>query len=352
MKTKNLAIMFTDMKGFTTLTSTQSRAQLEHLLDLQDTLMRPVFKMFGGRVVKTIGDAFMVVFESPTNAVLCGMKIQENILNHNAVAPSSDQFEVRIAVNVGEVNVNKDGDIFGEAVNIASRIEGISEPNEVYFTEAVYLAMNKNEIPTAEMGERHLKGIPQPVKIYKVLQEKTNLILARIKRGEMAMANANLAKDAVHENIHELPVKSAEEARPEKKQGFFKRHKKLRTALIVIFAFIIFVNIVNKNKASKEAADNEGKTMIEQNSRPVIKDELQSAKSDYPILAEKIKNLIQDKKWPDLMGFLTRLVDNDYAKFSKEEQNNFRILLKDLQSRMPKDSTQYLGIEGILRRIQ
>jgi hypothetical protein len=172
------------MKGFTAKTSGQSRSQLQHLLDLQDDMIRPMFKGFNGTVVKTIGDAFMVTFDSPTNGVLCGVAIQKVIAEHNVTAPEDDHFEIRIAVNSGEVNV-KDNDVFGEPVNIAARIESIAEPGEVYFTEAVYLSMNKNEIPSSEVGHRHLKGIPEQIKVYKVLSEvkEDTALLAKKGRG-------------------------------------------------------------------------------------------------------------------------------------------------------------------------
>jgi class 3 adenylate cyclase len=166
---KHLIIMFTDIKGFTDKTSKISRIQLHKLLEMHDELILPIFKQFRGRVVKTIGDAFMVVFHSPTDAVLCGMKIQKVLGKHNEDHPD-DQLEVRVAVNAGEVTL-KGKDVFGEAVNIAARLEGIAEAGSIYFTESIYLSMNKSEIPTTEVGYRHFKGIPEEIKVYKVLQE-------------------------------------------------------------------------------------------------------------------------------------------------------------------------------------
>lgn len=193
MQTKNLTIVFTDMKGFTTRTSLQSREEVERLLNIHDQLLRPLFYDFEGTVIKTIGDAFMVVFESPTNAVLCGISIQEALKNYNQLCTPEEKFEVRVAVNTGEVHI-KDNDVFGEPVNIAARIEAIAEPGDVYFTEAVYITMNKNEIPSAEVGIRHLKGIPDQIKIYKVLTEKESLLKAQILRQSLAKRTQNLPK--------------------------------------------------------------------------------------------------------------------------------------------------------------
>jgi|GEM_PF-4580119 len=170
MHTRHLTVMFTDIKGFTDKSSGKTRAELVSLLDEHDQLVRPIFGTFGGNIIKTVGDAFLVVFESPTDAVLCGMKIQKTLREHNSTVRADERLEVRVAINSGEVTV-KNGDVFGEAVNITARIEEIAEENEIYFTEAVYLAMNKNEVPSAEIGHRYLKGIPNEIKIYKVIQE-------------------------------------------------------------------------------------------------------------------------------------------------------------------------------------
>ncbi len=167
MKTANLAIVFTDIKGFTQRTSAQTLEQNERLLAAHSELLVPLFKAFGGHIIKSIGDAFLVTFESPTQAVLSGVAIQDRLWQHNRQAVEADRIEVRVAVNVGEVRVEK-GDVFGEPVNIAARVEGVTDAGEVYFTEAVYLSMNKAEVPSAEVGAFELKGIPGKVKVFKV----------------------------------------------------------------------------------------------------------------------------------------------------------------------------------------
>jgi class 3 adenylate cyclase len=170
IETEQLTIMFTDIGGFTSKTSAKSRAELNDFLEIHDGLIVPIFEEFGGRIIKTIGDAFLTVFKSPTDAVLCGIEIQRTLKRHNANSREDQRLEVRVAINSGEVTL-RDNDVFGEPVNIAARIEGIAGVNEIYFTEAVYLAMNKNEIPTAEIGYRKLKGIPHEIKVFKVLAE-------------------------------------------------------------------------------------------------------------------------------------------------------------------------------------
>lgn len=171
METRTLTILFTDIQGYTETTGRLSReAGLEMLRSHRD-FVRPWIEHFGGRVVKGIGDAFLAAFDSPTNAVLCGMALQKALREHNAALPPAQRTEIRVAINTGEVTL-EEGDVFGEAVNIAARIESIAETNEVYFTEATYLAMNKAEVPSAEVGYRTLKGIREQVRVYRVLLER------------------------------------------------------------------------------------------------------------------------------------------------------------------------------------
>ena len=163
MTSKNLTIMFTDIVGFTQRVSEGSREELTDLRQHHDRLLIPIIEHFEGRVVKTIGDAFLVTFESPTDAVKCGLAVQETLRQYNIVSAGSRKLEVKIAINSGEVNIS-DNDVLGEPVNIASRLESIVEAGEVYFTETVYLSMNRSEAPSSEIGERTFKGIPYPVK--------------------------------------------------------------------------------------------------------------------------------------------------------------------------------------------
>lgn len=173
MITRNCAVMFTDIKGFTSRTSDATRKGFRTLLDEHDRLLRPVFRYFGGVVVKTIGDAFLVRFDSPTDAVVCGLALQAVLKQHNASVVEEEQIAIRVAINTGDVELH-DGDVLGEPVNVASRLEAIAEPGEVWFTEAVYLTMNRKEVPTTEIGERTFKGIPRPVRVFKVLSDPPN----------------------------------------------------------------------------------------------------------------------------------------------------------------------------------
>jgi len=170
MRTKNLTIMLTDIKGFTDKTASQSRTQTLAMLNTHRDLVLPVIEDYNGRLVKTIGDAFMVAFDSPTDAVLCGVAVQDTLFEYNNEVEQGKRIEIRIAINCGEVTITE-GDVYGDPVNITARLESIAEAGQVFFTESVYLAMNKKEVPSSEVGYRQFKGIPEQVKVYKVLRE-------------------------------------------------------------------------------------------------------------------------------------------------------------------------------------
>ena len=166
MRTETLAIVFTDIKGYTAATSSQTHVQNARLLKSIAKIVVPIVKAFDGRVVKTIGDAYMLVFRSPTDAVRCSLAIQDRLHQENQGKSENDGTHVRIACNVGEVRVHR-GDVFGEPVNIASRIETVTPADEVYISEAMWLTMNRSDLSLERVGEYDLKGIPEPVTVYR-----------------------------------------------------------------------------------------------------------------------------------------------------------------------------------------
>lgn len=170
MATKVLTVMFTDIKGFSERTSNSGRDFVVNLRKTHDSILKPIIKKYSGKLVKTIGDAFLLTFESPTNAVLCALMIQNELRTYNSKVESIEKIEIRIAINTGELSLDGE-DILGEPVNVASRIESITQPNEIWFGESTYHAMNKSEVPNSLVGEFKLKGISEPLKVYRVVQD-------------------------------------------------------------------------------------------------------------------------------------------------------------------------------------
>lgn len=168
---ENLAIMFVDMAGFAERTARQSREQNKAMLRDFAGLLVPLIARFGGHHVKSIGDALLVAFRSPTDSVRCGMAMQDAVAAYNKDRNRDDPIQIRVALNVGEVRLETD-DVFGEAVNIAARVEELTPPGEIYLTGVLYLSMNKTEVAAEHIGERMLKGVPEPVRLFRVPQHK------------------------------------------------------------------------------------------------------------------------------------------------------------------------------------
>lgn len=167
MRTANLAIVFTDIVGYADRLSRQTYEQSQRMLRLHEALVLPVFRAYRGRRVKSIGGTLLVTFESPTDAILCASAVQDRIWEWNKGVPEWDRIKVRVGVNVGEVRLEK-GDVFGEPVNIAARVLGLSDAGEVLFTESIWLSMNRNEIEADDGGYQELKGVPEPVRVFRV----------------------------------------------------------------------------------------------------------------------------------------------------------------------------------------
>jgi len=173
-----LTVMFTDIVGYTKTTAQLSREEFTQLHDTFDDLSLPLFSNHNGTVIKKIGDAYLITFRSPTEAVLCGIDLQKAFATHNK--NSRRPIRIRVAIHTGEVVVRKD-DVYGEAVNTTSRIEHIAPAGAVVFSEAVFSAMNKREIPYMHMGTRTLKGMKYPVRLFRV-ETPADIRARRIRR--------------------------------------------------------------------------------------------------------------------------------------------------------------------------
>ena len=176
VKTENLTILFVDIAGFTVATSRQSRQENARFLHVFNSTLLPLIARFEGRHIKSIGDALLLTFRSPTDAMLCAMALQDAMHAHNLNAPPESTIHIRVAAHLGEVRVIKK-DIFGEPVNVAARIEGITPSQEIYLSEAVYMAMNKAEVPAQEVGFHELRGVAQPVRLYNIPRFSTHRLV-------------------------------------------------------------------------------------------------------------------------------------------------------------------------------
>lgn len=172
MRTENLAVMLTDMKGFTAATSRQSREENARMLALLDELVLPVVRAFGGQRVKTIGDAYLLLFASPTAALLCGTALQDRLWDHARRVEPEQRIELKVVVSLGEVRLIGAGavpqDVYGEAVNLAARVEAEAAAGEVWLTEAVRLVADAAQVDAEDLGARPLKGIDEEVRLFRL----------------------------------------------------------------------------------------------------------------------------------------------------------------------------------------
>jgi adenylate cyclase len=161
------AIMFTDIVGYTHLSQDNESLAVE-LLEEHRGILRPVFLAHGGTEVKTIGDAFLVEFKSALEAVLCAAEMQKKMAQRNAETVPSRRLELRIGIHVGDV-IHGQGDIYGDAVNVASRIESLAEPGGVCISQQVFDQIrNKTQFSIDKLGEVELKNVDLPMTLYRV----------------------------------------------------------------------------------------------------------------------------------------------------------------------------------------
>ena len=131
------AIVAGDIAGYSHLMGIDEEGTHNRVKRIERDLIEPSIAEHHGRLVKTTGDGFIAIFDSPVEAVRCSIVIQQNLVGRNAALPKHYWIEYRIGVNLGDVIIERD-DIYGDGVNIASRLEGIADPGEVYISGGIY----------------------------------------------------------------------------------------------------------------------------------------------------------------------------------------------------------------------
>lgn len=163
------AIMLTDIVGYTAMTQRNESLSLQ-LLQAHNELLRPSFSRHGGREIKTIGDAFLVEFESARDAYNCAIDVQQLLHNYDKNIPSKDmQILVRIGIHVGDV-VHQENDVFGDAVNICSRIQPLAPPGGICVSEEVRdEILDASPFELRKLPTPELKNVMRRVEVYQVL---------------------------------------------------------------------------------------------------------------------------------------------------------------------------------------
>ena len=168
------AILAADVAGYSRLMGLDEEGTLASLNRHRRELVDPCVAKHRGRIVKTTGDGFLAEFGSVVDAVRCAVDVQAGMASRNAEMANDKRLEFRIGINVGDI-VEQDGDIFGDGVNIAARLEGIAEPGGVCLSERVYEdAAGKIDAAFEDIGEQALKNIARPVHVYRLRPSGAN----------------------------------------------------------------------------------------------------------------------------------------------------------------------------------
>jgi adenylate cyclase len=162
------AILAVDVAGYSRLMGEDEEGTLGALRAVRRELGDPKIAEHRGRIVKTTGDGLLVEFASVVDAVRCAVEVQREMIARNAAAPPGRCIEFRMGINVGDIII-EDGDIFGDGVNIAARLEALAEPSGICLSAAAHEQVrDRLDIAFADLGEQQVKNIARPVRTYRV----------------------------------------------------------------------------------------------------------------------------------------------------------------------------------------
>lgn len=186
--TRTIAVMFTDLKGSTSLAESQGDFAVRAMLKQHNDIVIPAVKKHKGVLVKTMGDGTMSYFEGAQEALRAGAEIQRGMDAFNLQKTLPVPILMRIGIHVGR-GIVEHNDIFGDVVNVASRIEGQACPGEVFLSEEAYLALSdRTEIHCGFVREEVLKGKKEPFKLYKAYWNPSEADKAAAKKPAPAAA--------------------------------------------------------------------------------------------------------------------------------------------------------------------
>src|SRR5271163_4965018 len=164
---KIAAILVADVVGFSRMTGADEDRTLSRLRGLRSDLLDPAINAYHGRVFKRTGDAALVEFRSVVDAVRCAMEVQNGMADRNAGVPPERRIEFRIGIHLGDVVEESDGDLMGDGVNIAARLEGIAEPGAICLSEDAYRQVSgRLDMHVTDLGPTELKNIERPIRVY------------------------------------------------------------------------------------------------------------------------------------------------------------------------------------------
>jgi adenylate cyclase len=166
---KIAAILAADVVGFSRMASADEDRTLARLRALRADLIDPVIASQNGRVFKRTGDGALVEFRSVVEAVRCAISVQNAMAERNVGSPEDQRIVFRMGIHLGDVVEESDGDLMGDGVNVAARLEGIAEPGAICLSEDAYRQVKgRLELAVTDRGQNRLKNIPEPIHVYSI----------------------------------------------------------------------------------------------------------------------------------------------------------------------------------------
>ena len=164
---KIAAILVADVVGYSRLAGADEERTLARLRAVRSDLIDPTIAVHHGRIVKLIGDGALVELRSVVDAVRCAVEIQHGMIERNSGLPAERRIEFRIGVHLGDVVEEADGDLMGDGVNIAARLEGIAGPGAICLSEDAYRQVKgRLDLAVSDLGPTELKNIADPIRVY------------------------------------------------------------------------------------------------------------------------------------------------------------------------------------------
>ena len=164
---KIAAILVADVVGYSRLAGADEERTLARLRALRSDLIDPAIAVHHGRIVKRTGDGSLIEFRSVVDAVRCAIEVQNGMVERNAGVPPERRIEFRIGIHLGDVVEESDGDLMGDGVNIAARLEGIAKPGAICLSEDAYRQVKgRLDLAVTDLGQTQLKNIAEPVRVY------------------------------------------------------------------------------------------------------------------------------------------------------------------------------------------
>jgi adenylate cyclase len=162
------AILAADVAGYSRLMGADEEGTHAAMLAVRRELGDPKIREHRGRIVKTTGDGLLVEFASVVDAVRCAVEVQREMIARNTDVPVERRLEFRMGINVGDIII-EDGDIFGDGVNIAARLEALAEPGGICVSAAAHEQVrDRLDISFDDLGDQEVKNITRPVRVYSI----------------------------------------------------------------------------------------------------------------------------------------------------------------------------------------